>query len=60
MTTSNQFLQAVRAGDLMAAKSAFNAEMAPRVASTLNTMRQEIANSVELPDVPVSLEADND
>lgn len=57
---TNPFLQAVRDGDLMAAKSAFNAEMAPRVAATLGAMRQEIANSIELPDVPVSLEADND
>lgn len=58
MNTS--FLQAVRDGDLMAAKSAFNSEMSARVATTLNTMRQEVANSVALPEVPVSMEADND
>ncbi|AIA64883.1 prohead [Cronobacter phage S13] len=57
---NNNFLQAVRAGDLMAAKSAFNAEMSTRVASTLSAMKQEIANSVALPEVPVSMEADND
>lgn len=54
------FLQAVRDGDLMAAKTAFNSEMSGRLATTLNSMRQEVANSVALPEHPVSMEADND
>lgn len=57
---NSPFLQAVRDGDLMAAKSAFNSEMSTRLASTISTMRQEVANSVELPEVPVSMEADNE
>ena len=53
----NPFLQAVRDGDLMAAKSAFNSEMSTRLAATMSTMRQEVANSVALPEIPVSMEA---
>lgn len=58
--STNPFLQAVRDGDLMAAKSAFNTEMSSRLATTMASMRNEIANSVELPEVPVSMEAEND
>lgn len=54
------FLQAVRDGDLMAAKTAFNSEMSTRLASTMSSMRQEVANSVALPEIPVSMEADDE
>lgn len=57
---SNPFLQAVRDGDLMAAKTAFNQEMSARVSTTITTMRQEVANSVPLPDAPVSFEVSDE
>lgn len=56
----NNFLQAVRDGNLIAAKSAFNAEMSTRVADVITTMRQEVSNSVPLPEVPVTMESDNE
>lgn len=57
---NNTFLQAVRDGDLMAAKTAFNSEMSSRLATTMTSMRNEIANSVALPEVPVSMESSDD
>lgn len=52
----NPFLTAVRNGDLMAAKSAFNQEMATRVADRISSMKSEVANSIPLPEHPVSQE----
>ncbi|QHJ79056.1 MAG: hypothetical protein [Caudoviricetes sp.] len=56
----NPFLQAVRDGDLMKAKSAFNQEMLSRTATTVASMRNEIANSIPLPEHPVSIGADDE
>ncbi|WNL63104.1 hypothetical protein [Citrobacter phage Ci1] len=56
----NPFLQAVRDGDLMAAKAAYNSEMSTRLATAMTDIRHEVANSVPLPEHPVSFEAEND
>lgn len=57
---NNPFLQAVQSGDLMAAKAAFNQEMSSRVATSIVSMKTEIANSVELPEESISGETENE
>lgn len=45
---NENFLKAVRAEDVLAAKREFNAEMSTRLATEMQAMRHEILNSVPI------------